>query len=116
MTAEVFCVQGKYNIFSGRGHVRSSQSAGGLLQVELSRAAVEGMGPSRSAPWHHWHRQVPLHNSSSSHPALLAADKTTHAWPLQKKSSDAFLTGSATEAFIHAHTKHAGDLVSLKFC
>lgn len=43
-------------------------------------------------------------------------NNTCLAWPLQKKSSDAFLTGSATEAFIHAHTKHAGDLVSLKFC
>lgn len=100
------------------------------LKSELCRAAVERMGlPSvpttLRVPGIHWHCEGFLctRAAAPTQPCTAAMhcwqqtkQHMQKTWPLQKKSSDAFLTGSATESFICAHTKHAGDLVRLKFC
>lgn len=88
--AEGVPVQEKYNIFSWRGHVRSSQPAGVLLWSLSSAGQLWKNGAPKCA--HHapgpWHPLAPPASSAQGQqprPALhcctavLAADKTTHA-------------------------------------
>lgn len=88
------------------------------LKSELSRVVVERMGlPPQCLASPGTARLLSRAEPCSA--ALPCWQQTKQqmytTWPLQEKSSDAFLTGSATESFICAHTKHTGDFVRLKF-